>query len=180
VRPPAGRAAAGELPGVSSGVIALESRLSAIERVGTGPATADLDEQIAQVRRGTASNPKTRQHDMPPAARTVNTIAPSQHAEHRECAAGNRTLTDHQAAPNADYRRNGFRLDSPAERRADRPLRFASRRAEDLHRGMGEYVCSNRGIRRRDGCVRSREPAVSAIVRGVDPLWAAAMAHSYA
>ena len=31
---------------------ALESRLSAIEqRVGTGPATADLDEQIAQVRR---------------------------------------------------------------------------------------------------------------------------------
>jgi ATP-dependent Clp protease ATP-binding subunit ClpA len=37
---------------VPSGVTALESRLSAIEqRVGTGPATADLDEQIAQVRR---------------------------------------------------------------------------------------------------------------------------------
>jgi hypothetical protein len=33
-------------------VNALESRLSAIEqRVGTGPATDDLDEQIAQVRR---------------------------------------------------------------------------------------------------------------------------------
>jgi hypothetical protein len=39
-------------PGVLSSVNALESRLSAIEqRVGTGPATADLDEQIAQVRR---------------------------------------------------------------------------------------------------------------------------------
>jgi ATP-dependent Clp protease ATP-binding subunit ClpA len=38
--------------GVLSGGTALESRLSAIEqRVGTGPATADLDEQIAQVRR---------------------------------------------------------------------------------------------------------------------------------
>jgi ATP-dependent Clp protease ATP-binding subunit ClpA len=37
---------------VPSGVTALESRLSAIEqRVGTGPATADLDEQIAHVRR---------------------------------------------------------------------------------------------------------------------------------
>ncbi len=37
---------------VPSGVTALELRLSAIEqRVGTGPATADLDEQIAQVRR---------------------------------------------------------------------------------------------------------------------------------
>jgi hypothetical protein len=39
-------------PGVLSSVNALESRLSAIEqRVGIGPATADLDEQIAQVRR---------------------------------------------------------------------------------------------------------------------------------
>jgi ATP-dependent Clp protease ATP-binding subunit ClpA len=39
-------------PGVPSGTAALESRLSAIEqRVGNGPATADLDEQIAQVRR---------------------------------------------------------------------------------------------------------------------------------
>jgi Clp amino terminal domain, pathogenicity island component/UvrB/uvrC motif len=39
-------------PLVPSLVTALESRLSAIEqRVGTGPATADLDEQIAQVRR---------------------------------------------------------------------------------------------------------------------------------
>jgi hypothetical protein len=38
--------------GVPSGVAALESRLSALEqRVGTGPPTADLDEQIAQVRR---------------------------------------------------------------------------------------------------------------------------------
>jgi hypothetical protein len=38
--------------GAASDVTALESRLSAIEqRVGTGPATADLDEQIAQVRR---------------------------------------------------------------------------------------------------------------------------------
>jgi ATP-dependent Clp protease ATP-binding subunit ClpA len=37
---------------VPSGGTALESRLSAIEqRVGTGPATADLDEQIAQVQR---------------------------------------------------------------------------------------------------------------------------------
>jgi len=35
-----------------AGVDALQSRLSAIEqRVGTGPATGDLDEQIAQVRR---------------------------------------------------------------------------------------------------------------------------------
>jgi hypothetical protein len=35
-----------------SGLTTLEARLSAIEqRVGTGPATADLDEQIAQVRR---------------------------------------------------------------------------------------------------------------------------------
>ena len=43
----------GQMPaGVTSGVTALESRLSAIEqRLGTGPATADLDEQIAQVRR---------------------------------------------------------------------------------------------------------------------------------
>jgi hypothetical protein len=43
----------GRVPsGVPSGVAALESRLSAIEqRVGIGPATADLDEQIAQVRR---------------------------------------------------------------------------------------------------------------------------------
>ncbi len=39
-------------PGAVSAVTALESRLSAIEqRVGTGPATADLDEQITQVRR---------------------------------------------------------------------------------------------------------------------------------
>jgi hypothetical protein len=39
-------------PGVPAGTAALESRLSAVEqRVGTGPATADLDEQIAQVRR---------------------------------------------------------------------------------------------------------------------------------
>jgi len=39
-------------PGVLSRVTALESRLSAIEqRVGTGPATADLDEQIEQARR---------------------------------------------------------------------------------------------------------------------------------
>jgi ATP-dependent Clp protease ATP-binding subunit ClpC len=38
-------------PGVPSGMTALESRLSAIEqRLGTGPGTADLDEQIAQVR----------------------------------------------------------------------------------------------------------------------------------
>ncbi len=51
-------ASSGEVPGgprrggVPSRVTALESRLSAIEqRVGTGPATADLDEQIAQVRR---------------------------------------------------------------------------------------------------------------------------------
>jgi len=37
---------------VSDRVTALESRLAAIEqRVGTGPATGDLDEQIAQVRR---------------------------------------------------------------------------------------------------------------------------------
>ena len=37
---------------VPARVNALESRLSAIEqRVGTGPATGDLDEQIAQVRR---------------------------------------------------------------------------------------------------------------------------------
>jgi hypothetical protein len=49
---PGGPRRGGELPGVSSGVTALESRMSAIERrVGTGPATADLDEQIAQVRR---------------------------------------------------------------------------------------------------------------------------------
>jgi hypothetical protein len=42
--------------GVLSSVTALESRLSAIERrVGTGPATADLDEQIAQVRRDNES-----------------------------------------------------------------------------------------------------------------------------
>jgi 2-oxo-4-hydroxy-4-carboxy--5-ureidoimidazoline (OHCU) decarboxylase len=35
-----------------AGVNALESRLSAVEqRVGTGPDTADLDEQIAQARR---------------------------------------------------------------------------------------------------------------------------------
>jgi hypothetical protein len=131
--PPRGRVPAG----VPSGVNALESRLSAIEqRPGTGPATTDLDEQIAQVRRdkesaidaqdfeqagslrdrerqlladktarqqqweaahpdlaslaeqasasaatwngyvtcsaSTASNPKTRQHDIPPAARTVD------------------------------------------------------------------------------------------------------------
>ena len=39
-------------PGVVSGVAALESRLSVIEqRVGTGPATADLDLQIEQARR---------------------------------------------------------------------------------------------------------------------------------
>ena len=39
-------------PGARSSVSALESRLSALEqRVRTGPATADLDEQIAQVRR---------------------------------------------------------------------------------------------------------------------------------
>jgi len=39
-------------PGARFSVSALESRLSALEqRVGTGPATADLDEQIAQVRR---------------------------------------------------------------------------------------------------------------------------------
>jgi hypothetical protein len=37
---------------IPSGVTELESRVSAIEqRVGIGPATADLDEQIAQVRR---------------------------------------------------------------------------------------------------------------------------------
>jgi hypothetical protein len=41
-----------EPAGGPSGVTGLESRLSAIEqRVGTGPATADLDEQVAQVRR---------------------------------------------------------------------------------------------------------------------------------
>ena len=55
-------AAAGAAPGglrrgrvpsdVAARVTALESRLSAIEqRVGTGPGAADLDEQIAQVRR---------------------------------------------------------------------------------------------------------------------------------
>jgi ATP-dependent Clp protease ATP-binding subunit ClpC len=39
-------------PGVASLVTELESRLSAIEqRLGTGPGTADLDEQIAQVQR---------------------------------------------------------------------------------------------------------------------------------
>ncbi|MGH3303338.1 MAG: UvrB/UvrC motif-containing protein [Streptosporangiaceae bacterium] len=38
--------------GGQSVVAALESRLAAVEqRVGTGPETADLDEQIAQVRR---------------------------------------------------------------------------------------------------------------------------------
>jgi Clp amino terminal domain, pathogenicity island component/UvrB/uvrC motif len=43
----------GRVPtGVPFGVAALESRLSAVEqRVGTGPGAADLDEQIAQVRR---------------------------------------------------------------------------------------------------------------------------------
>ena len=43
----------GQVPSdVAARVNALESRLSAIEqRVGTGPATGDLDEQIAQVRR---------------------------------------------------------------------------------------------------------------------------------
>ena len=41
---------------VPAGVSALESRLSAIEqRVGTGPATDDLDKKIAQVRRRTES-----------------------------------------------------------------------------------------------------------------------------
>jgi len=39
-------------PGAASGGTAVESRLSAIEqRIGTGPVTADLDEQIAQMRR---------------------------------------------------------------------------------------------------------------------------------
>ena len=41
-------------------VNAIESRLSAIEhRVGSGPDTADLDEQIAQVCGGTRSRPST-------------------------------------------------------------------------------------------------------------------------
>src|SRR5215831_2191967 len=45
---PVGRWRARDVP---SGMTEVESRLSAIEqRVGTGPATADLDEQIAQVR----------------------------------------------------------------------------------------------------------------------------------
>jgi hypothetical protein len=51
-------AAPGELrrgrlpPDIPASVNAIESRLSAIEqRVGSGPATGDLDEQIAQVRR---------------------------------------------------------------------------------------------------------------------------------
>ena len=47
----------GELrPGLGTGGTELESRLSAIEqRVGTGPATADLDQQLAQVRRDSES-----------------------------------------------------------------------------------------------------------------------------
>jgi ATP-dependent Clp protease ATP-binding subunit ClpA len=49
---PAGPRRGGGPPDVPSGAGALESRLSAIEqRVGTGPSTADLEEQIAQVRR---------------------------------------------------------------------------------------------------------------------------------
>jgi hypothetical protein len=48
--------ASGVPPGLPAWVKALESRLSAIEqRVGTEPDTSDLDEQIAQVRRGQES-----------------------------------------------------------------------------------------------------------------------------
>jgi hypothetical protein len=51
--PPPGGLRRGRVPSdVPDRVTALESRLSAIEqRVGTGPGAADLDEQIAQVRR---------------------------------------------------------------------------------------------------------------------------------
>jgi ATP-dependent Clp protease ATP-binding subunit ClpA len=51
--PPPGGPRRGRVPSdVSDRVTALESRLSAIEqRLGTGPGAADLDEQIAQVRR---------------------------------------------------------------------------------------------------------------------------------
>jgi Clp amino terminal domain, pathogenicity island component len=84
------------LPAVKTHLEAVEQRLTAIEqRVGTGPGTSDLDEQIAHVRREKESAMDA--HDYERAAERRNRekeLLASKAARQEQWAAGSRALPD--------------------------------------------------------------------------------------
>ena len=96
---PPGHQPAGEgapVPEVQARLDAIEGRLAAVEqRVGTGPDTSDLDEQIAQVRREKESAVDAHDYEQAAALRNrEKELLASKAARQEEWAAGHPALPD--------------------------------------------------------------------------------------
>ena len=115
------------MPEVQARLDVVEGRLAAVEqRVGTGPDTSDLDEQIAQVRREKESAIDAQDYEQAAALRNrEKELLASKAARQEQWAAGHPALPDLAERCPAAHRR-GRAAPRPAPPARHRPARQAS------------------------------------------------------